>query len=164
MLIGGSPHKPSDYRRISLLCSLSKIFTKQMKIMLGMKSRRDTARITVVLTKYLLCSALYRNIYVRRRGRCYVIFVAFSKAFDAIPHLLSWFKLINTGIHDRVLKVLRSMYLALKSCVRTPESINFFFNAKQVPDRDVCLALFYLFYILVNLQICLTSLVVTVFT
>ena len=48
-------------------------------------------------------------------------------------------------------KVLRSMYLALKSCVRTPEGITIFFELKQVPDRDVCLALFYLFYILVNL-------------
>ena len=38
-----------------------------------------------------------------------------------------WFKLINTGIHGRVLKVLRSMYLALKSCVRTPEGITNFF-------------------------------------
>ena len=108
----------------------------------------DIARMTVHLTKYLICSALYRNIYLRKKERCYVILVDFSKVFDTIPHLLLWIKLINTGIHGRVLKVLRSMYLA---CARAPEGITNFLNAKQVPDRDACLALPYLFYILVSL-------------
>ena len=41
------------------------------------------------------------------------------------------------------LKVLRNMYLALQACVRTPQSrlLSIFFNAKQVPDRDVGLCL-----------------------
>ena len=160
ILKGGSPHEPSNYRGIFLLCSLSKIFTKLINNRLVMWAdennvtheeqagyRKNYSTADQIFT--LQC--LVQKYLCKKKGWCDVIFVDFSKAFDAIPHLLLWLKLINTGIHGRVLKVLRSMYLALKSCVRTPEGITNFFNVKQVPDRDVCLAIFYLFYILVNL-------------
>ena len=85
----------------------------------------------------------------KKKGRCYVLFVDFSKAFDAIPHLLLWFKLINTGIDGRVLKALRSMYLALKSCVRTPEAITIFFECKT-DTRQRCMHSPFLFILYIG--------------
>ena len=160
ILKGGSPREPSNYCVISLLCSLSKFFTKLINNLLVMWAdenyvrheeqtgyRKNYSPVDQICT--LQC--LVQKYLFKKKGRCYVIFVDFSKAFDAIPHSLLWFKLINTRIHGRVLKVLPSMYLALKSCVRTSEGIAIFLNAKQIPDRDVCLALFCLFYILESL-------------
>ena len=156
ILKGGSPREPSNYRGISLLCSLSKIFTKinNRLVMWADKNKvrheeqagyRKNYR---TLDQIFTLQCLVQKYLCKKKGRCYVIFVDFSKALDAIPHLLLWFKLINTGIHGRVLKVLRSMYLALKSCVRTPEGITNFFECKTGTRQGCMLSPFlFIFYI-----------------
>ena len=158
ILKGGSPHEPSNYRGISLLCSLSKIFTKLINNRLVMWADENNVRheeqagyrknySTVDQIFTLQC--LVQKYLCKKKGRCYVIFVDFSKAFDAIPHLLLWFKLINTGIHGRVLKVLRSMYLALKSCVRTPEGITNCFEC-NTGTRQGCMLSPFLFILYIG--------------
>ena len=69
----------------------------------------------------------------KKKGRYYVLFVDFSKAFDTIPHFLLWFKLLNSGIGGKGL----SMYSQLKSCVRTPEGLTEFFECK-IGTRQGC--------------------------
>ena len=158
ILKGGSQHEPSNYRGISLLCSLSKIFTKLINNRLVMWADENNVRheeqagyrknySTVDQIFTLQC--LVQKYLCKKKGRCYVIFVDFSKAFDAIPHLLLWFKLINTGIHGRVLEVLRSMYLALKSCARTPEGITNFFECKT-GTRQGCMLSPFLFILYIG--------------
>ena len=115
-----------ELRGISLLCSLSKIFTKLINNWLVMWADENNVRheeqagyrknYSTVDQKFTL-QCLVQKYLCKKKGRCYVIFVDFSKAFDAIPHLLLWFKLINTGIHGRVLKVLRSIR---QGCMLSP--------------------------------------------
>ena len=45
----------------------------------------------------------------KRRGRMYVSFIDFSRAFDKIPHISLFIQLIKRGIHGCILQVLRSM-------------------------------------------------------
>ena len=158
ILKGGSPHEPSNYRRISLLCSLSKIFTKRINNRLVMWAGENNVRHEEQAgyrnnystgDQIFTLQCLVQKYLYKKEGRCYVIFVDFSKAFDAIPHLLLWFKLINIGIHGRVLKVLRSMYLALKSCVRTPEGITNFFECKT-GTRQGCMLSPFLFILYIG--------------
>ena len=64
----------------------------------------------------------------KKKGRCYVLMVDFSKAFDTVPHALLWYKLMKLGAHGRVLNIPRNMYKCLKSCVRTPEGLTDYFD------------------------------------
>ena len=88
-------------------------------------------------------------------------FVDFTKTFDSIPHSHLWYKLIKSGMHRRMLQVIRSMYTSLKLCVRTPEGLTKYF-ACEMGTRQGCIlspALF-AFYIgeLVDMLRCLTLL------
>ena len=64
----------------------------------------------------------------RQKGRNYVLFIDFSKAFDTIPHALLWYKMQRCGIHGKILVLLRNMYSQLKSCVRTEAGLTEYFN------------------------------------
>ena len=62
----------------------------------------------------------------RAGGKFYCAFIDFSKCFDSIPHL--WYRLINEGIHCRIIKMLRSIYSKLKSFVKSPNGLTALFE------------------------------------
>ena len=97
----GNPQQPSNYRGISLPCTLSIVFTKIINTI------DQIFNLQSIVQKYLC----------KKKGRCHVIFVNFFKAFDTIPHCLLWFKLINNGLHGDTLRFLQNMYMHLQSCV-----------------------------------------------
>ena len=75
--------------------------------------------------------SLVQKYMCKSKGRCYVLMVDFSKAFDTVPHALLWYKLMKLGVHGRVLNVLRSMYKGFKSCVRMPEGLTDYFDCAR---------------------------------
>lgn len=88
--------------------------------------------------------------YLRKQGgRFYIAFIDFSRAFDSIPHSILWFRLMNKGIHGKILTVLRSMYSQLRSCVKTPEGITEFFNC-TVGTRQGCMVSPFLFALYID--------------
>ena len=73
----------------------------------------------------------FKNVYVmcekclsKSKGRLFVAFIDFSRAFDTIPHLLLLTQLVKRGIHGKVLGLLRSMYNSLKASVRTSHDLS----------------------------------------
>ena len=114
----GSRNEERNYRAISLLCTLGKVFTKVLNNRLTTwaemyhtldegqgayrKGRGTSENIfnLYAMTEKYLC---------RKGGRFYCAFVDFSRAFDSIGHTKLWYRLINEGVHGRIL-VLRSMY------------------------------------------------------
>ena len=91
--------------------------------------------------------------YVSKKGgRFYCIFVDFSSAFDRLPHNLLWYKLINIGIHGKMLSVLRAMYSNLKSCVKTNDGLSEYFSCCKGTRQGCILARFFK-SILMNLLI-----------
>jgi hypothetical protein len=80
----------------------------------------------------------------RKGGRFYTLFVDFSKAFDTIPHPLLFYQLMTKGLHGNVLKVLRSMYSSLQSCVRTPQGLTELFDCAR-GTRQGCMLSPFLF-------------------
>lgn len=59
----------------------------------------------------------------------YTAFVDFRKAFDLTYRNGIWFKLIDTGVSGKMLKILRSMYEGVKLCVRNNGSLTDFFDS-----------------------------------
>ena len=73
----------------------------------------------------------------------------FSKAFDRVPHSLLWERLINDGVHGRILIIIRNMYKTLRSCVKTREGLTGFFPCK-IETRQGCMLSPFLFTIYLN--------------
>lgn len=149
----GSRSDPGNYRGISLLSVLGKAFTKILNARLVKWAelhdlqyeeqagyRKGYSTIDNIFTLY----AITEKYLCKDKGRFYVLFIDFSKAFDSIPHSLLWFKLIQEGVHGKMLKLLRNMYGNLKSCVRTDQGLTEFFDC-TVGTRQGCMLSPFLF-------------------
>ena len=74
----------------------------------------------------------------KKKGRFYCTFVDFSRAFDSVPHIGLWYRMIKDGIHGNFLCILRSMYSNLKSCVKTVDGLTEYFDC-SVGTRQGCM-------------------------
>ena len=104
----GSYNDVNNFRGISLLCTLSKIFTKVLnnRLVLWAEScnkidegqcayRKGRSTFDHIFTIH----SLIQKYLCKKKGCFYCAFVDFSKAFDSIPHYKLWFRLISDGIH-----------------------------------------------------------------
>ena len=55
----------------------------------------------------------------KRKGRCYVFYIDFLKAFDGCIHKKLWSCLSRHGVQGKCLCIFDSMYGQLKSCEQT---------------------------------------------
>jgi hypothetical protein len=155
---GGCVNDQNNYRGISLLCSLGKVFTGILNQRLnrwainqnllyehqaGFRSGRST--VDHIFTAY----GVAEKYLCKRGGRLYFIFVDFAKAFDCVPHAPLFKRLINIGVHGKILKVLNSMYNQLFSCVQTPQGLTEMFKC-HVGTRQGCMLSPFLFIIYLN--------------
>ena len=154
----GSVNEVGNYRGISLLPVLSKVFTKilnnrlvkwaenhnlQKEEQAGYKKNYST------IDQIFSLQALCQKYITKKKGRFYVLFIDFTKAFDTIPHNLLWYKLIKSGVHGKLLKVLNSMYSNLKSCVRTRSGLTEYFQC-TVGTRQGCMLSPFLFTLYIS--------------
>ena len=68
--------------------------------------------------------------FFRKRGRFYYMFVDFSKAFDTVNRNYLCYSLIKSGMHGKMLQLIREVYLNVKATVRTDEGLTDFFEFK----------------------------------
>ena len=85
-----------------------------------------------------MLQSLIQKYLCRKKGRFYVAFIDFTKAFDSIPHKLLWHKLIDTGVHGKLLNVLRNMYSKLNSCVQSATGLTDSFPC-SIGTRQGCM-------------------------
>ena len=90
------------------------------------------------IDQIFVLQSLVQKHLIKRKGRFYVIFVDFAKAFDGLPHQHIIFRLMNIGIHGKCLKVLKSMYKNLKSCVKMPKGLTDYFEC-TIGTRQGCM-------------------------
>jgi hypothetical protein len=154
----GSRNDPSNYRGISLLCTISKIFMKILnnrmttwaeengKLDEGQSAyRKHRSTVDNMFTLY----ATVQKYLTKKSGRCYCVYVDFTQAFDTIPHLHLWFKLIRKGVHGKILVLLRKMYAKLKSCVKTISGLTGFFEC-TIGTRQGCMISPFLFILYID--------------
>jgi hypothetical protein len=69
------------------------------------------------------------------------------KAFDLVLRNLLWEKLLQTGVHGKVLDIVKDMYSKAKSCVKTSLGLSNFFvsNVGLRQGEHLSPILFYLF-------------------
>ena len=134
----GSPNDPDNYRGITLLSCVGKLFTAvinarlntflESNSILGMEQagfRHGFSTIDHIFA--LHCIAAY---YTAKRKRLYVAFLDYKKAFDLIDRQALWSKLLQSGIRGQVLDVIRNLYNRAKSCIRARDGMSEFFVSK----------------------------------
>ena len=127
----GDPHDPGNYRSISLLNILSKVFTgilqrrlmiwcEQHKIIsefqFGFRANHSTID-SIFIHKTLIDSQLSK-----KRRKLYTCYIDFSKAFDSVVWEILWIKLRKIGISEnsKYLKTLKAIYAKVTSQILTP--------------------------------------------
>ena len=156
----GTSTNPENYRGISLINSIGKIFTgilttrlqkwseengvideSQAGFRKGYSTTDNIFSLQAIVQKYLC----------RQRGRFYCIFVDFKRAFDSIPHTKLWDSLQRKGINNnsKFIKIFQSMYSQLKSCVKVKNSLSHFFEC-CIGTRQGCLSSPIIFALFIN--------------
>ena len=156
----GPRDDPNNYRAISVVNSLSKIFMKilsnrltfwteshsvidesQAGFRAGYSTIDNMFNLHAVVQKYL----------TRQNGRFYVFFIDFYKAFDTCSHQKLWNSLVRNGVKQdsKLLQVLRSMYDKLKSCVKLNGGLTEFFNC-DIGTKQGCVSSTVIFLHFIN--------------
>jgi len=131
----GSENDPSNYRPITLLSCVSKLFTSVLNIRLekfilkydlidkhqaGFRKHFSTADNMFVL--YALI-----NILRTQKKKLFCAFIDLKAAFDTINRSLLWYKLGKYSINGNFLNIVKNMYNNAKSCIMcNGEKSNYF--------------------------------------
>ena len=133
----GSKNDPSNYRGITLMSCLGKLFlsilnnrllqfTRENKILsdtqLGFVAGNRTSDAHIIINN------LIRKYCHENKSKLFSCFVDFSKAFDTIPRDILLRKIHNYGITGRVFNIIRDIYIKDKSCVNIGYKYTMDFN------------------------------------
>lgn len=61
--------------------------------------------------------------------KLYCTFIDYEKAFDKVDRYLLWLKLLHEDISPRMLKILKSMYKTVKSCIKYNNKLSNYINS-----------------------------------
>ena len=132
----GDSKDPNNYRGITLLSCLGKLFTSCLNSRLtsflykdpiiGYEQagfRPEFSTIDHIFTLHAII-----EYYKCKKGRVYCAFVDYKKAFDLVDRSLLWMKVLKSGISGKIFNVIFNIYANAKSCVRSDNKLSSFFS------------------------------------
>ena len=121
----GSPSDPDNYRGITLLSCLGKLFTSVINLRLtkfldavgaiGDEQAGFRAGHSTIDHIFTLHSII--NFYLQKHERLYCAFIDYKKAFDLIDRSKLWQKLLTNGLNGKIIRVIHNLYCNAKSAV-----------------------------------------------
>ena len=135
----GMANDPNNYRGITLLCSIGKLFTSIINTRLtdfinniGLLGEDQAGfRAGYSTTDHIFTLSCIIDIYLQNKKRVYCAFVDYKKAFDLVNRSALWSKLIGNGINGKVINVIFNLYKNAKSCVKVNNNIIPLFNCNM---------------------------------
>ena len=129
----GSPNDPANYRGITLLSCLGKLFTSIInnrlcevvhinKNQAGFRQHHSTLDHIFTLKSLI-------DIYFKKQKKMFCAFIDYSKAFDSVWRPGLWYKLIKSGITGKMYTLIYNMYQDIRSCVTVNGECSQFFNS-----------------------------------
>ena len=97
---------------------------------------------------FVLCAIIQRYL-LKKSGKVFVCFADFKKAFDTINRSVLWNVLRKSGVGGKMLRILQSTYIRVRSCVRCPDNLTEFFECPN-GVRQGCVLSHTLFSFLIN--------------
>ena len=135
---GGDVSNPKNYRGISLLSSISKVFMSILTDRLrswaekGDKFSKEQAGFRVdhstIDHVFTLFSVAVKHVYGSGRGKLYAAFVDYQRAFDSIDRSCLWSVLTEICLSTKFLRMLQSVYSHVEACVRWNGNTSDFFD------------------------------------
>ena len=134
----GSKTDPDNYRGITLLSCLGKLFTACLNQriseyihsnQLGLEQAGFRKGFSTMDHVFTLHSII--NYYQNKNGRVYCAFIDYRKAFDFIDRSSLWLKLVQNNVNGKVLNVIKNMYSNAKSCLKSSDGLSKFFSCGQ---------------------------------
>lgn len=132
----------SNYRPISLMSNLYKIFSKiildritmvlddnQPKEQAGF--RKDFSTVDHIHTIKQIIEK-----YQEYRLQYYIAFVDYNKAFDSLKHNMIWKSLLNQGVSTKYIRIIRNIYKNMTAKIRTEKIGDKFSIKKGVRQGD----------------------------
>ena len=129
----GFVYDPNNFRGISLINTVCKIFTKYIlvtrldkwteKFNVIHESQAGFRRNYSTIDNIFTLHALVQKYLNKKRGRFYTLFIDFRKAFDSMKHDKLWDALERKGTGGNFLNVWKSLYGKLKSCVKIDDNL-----------------------------------------
>ena len=132
----GDPTNPENYRPITLISCLGKLFTGILRNRLEIYAqdisllkenqigfRKGFSTLGNILTLQFLSQSLLSN-----RKKLFCAFIDFKQAFDTVWRDGLWYKLIKSGINGKCFDYIRNMYEGIKSLIRMNGRTTEFFN------------------------------------
>ena len=123
----GSLKEAVNYRGISLLPHLAKVFTHILnrRITRWLNDKRAIVDEQAGFREgygthdnVFVMDALIRRRLSKRKQKLYVCYVDFKRAFDSVPRSALWYKLYLLGMRGKLFKLLRDMYSKCSFAVR----------------------------------------------
>ena len=146
----GSINNVDNYRGITLLSTLGKLFTRILNSRLmewaesyhvyieaqaGFRAEMGTADNVFVLHGLI-------THMVNQGKKLFCAFVDFKKAFDFVNRDIIWYKLIKLGVRGKLLNVIKSMYNSVKSRVKYDNELSNDFDSYLGVRQGECLSPF----------------------
>lgn len=153
----GDKNEVSNYRGITLLSTIGKLFTRILNNRLNTWAEEYNI---YVEAQAGFCKGMGTtdNIFIlnnvithclNKNERLYCAFVDFTKAFDFVVRDILWFKLIKLGIRGKMFNIVKSIYNNVKSRVKHDNTLSDLFTCNIGVRQGECLSPF-LFAMYVN--------------
>ena len=165
----GDDEDPNNYRAITVINTISKILaiminTRFDNLLEGkkiMKKEQIGFKRNSRPSDHLLVVKTLIDHYNSEGKKLYACFVDFQKAFDSVWRVGMYYKLINSGLDNNLIKLIKNMYDKSTQCLRFNNKISRKFSTKKGVKQGCILSpkLFNIFindllYSLNNTNIC----------
>jgi hypothetical protein len=133
----GTPLLPENYRPITILSCLGKLFTaiinerisKFLKVNHLLKENQAGFRAGYSTSDHIFALKFLIDKLRFQKKKLFVAYIDFSSAFDKIWRAGLWQKIFETGIDGKIFNIIRNMYADIKSCVSLNNSFSPFFKS-----------------------------------
>ena len=132
----GDVNDPDNYRGITLLSCIGKLFTALINRRLtlyvdavgAMGDEQAGFRYAYSTIDHIFTLHMIIEFYLQKNKKLYCAFIDYKKAFDFVDRSSLWMKLIASGINGNILRVIHNLYAGAKSCVKLNGSMSDYFN------------------------------------
>ena len=132
----GCKENPANYRPITLLSCMGKLFTAIINSRLQIfstefniiqQNQSGFRKNYSTMDNVFVLQALF-DILASKKKKMYCAFIDFQRAFDTVWRAGLWKKLIDSNIKGKCFNVIYSMYQGIKSCVSVNGELSTFFQ------------------------------------